>query len=176
MAAQHCANTMAQRWVNVVFSANFYPKPNWQGYVGPICPDVMHPTQLGHVNISRCFILAQCCVNVVFSTIFIQNQSGRHDLLDLFPFLIVENRAARSGRHTLVQCWPNVMHQTQHSHVVTSHRCTLAQRWANVLIPTSYRSDCQWQNFNVGAMLGQHCTSNPNYRPTVLPYANVGPT
>ena len=61
-------------------------------------------------------------VNVAFSTTFIKNQSGRH---------------------TLVQCWPNVMHPTQLSHVKISHRCTLAQRWANVLIPTSYRSDCQ---------------------------------
>ena len=68
------------------------------------------------------------------------------------------------------------MHPTQLSHVKISHRCTLAQRWANVLIPTSYRSDCQWQNVNVGAMLGQRGTSNPNHRPTVLPYTNVGPT
>ena len=36
--------------------------------------------------------------------------------------------------------------------------------------------DCQWQNVNLGTMLGQRCTSNPNHRPTVLPYANVGPT
>ena len=77
---------------------------------------------------------------------------------------------------TMGQCWSNAMHPTQLSHVKTSHGCTLAQRWANVLIPTSYRSDCQWQNVNVGTMLGQRCTSNPNHRPTVLPYANVGPT
>ena len=25
-----------QRWVNVVFSTNFYPKPKWQAYVGPM--------------------------------------------------------------------------------------------------------------------------------------------
>ena len=109
----------------------------------------------GHVKTSRRCTLAQRWVNVAFSTTFIKNQSGRH---------------------TLVQCWPNVMHPTQLSHVKISHRCTLTQRWANILIPTSYRSDCQWQNVNVGAMLGQRCTSNPNHRPTVRPYTNVGPT
>ena len=28
--------TLAQRWVNVVFWTNFYPKPKWQAYVGPM--------------------------------------------------------------------------------------------------------------------------------------------
>ena len=114
----------------------------------------MHPTQLSHVKTSRRCTLAQRWVNVVFTTTFIPNQSGRH---------------------MMVQYWPNVMHPTQLSHSKTSHRCTLAKRRANVLVPTRYRSDCQWQNVNVEAMLGQRCTSNPNHRPTVLPYANVGP-
>ena len=28
--------TLVQRWVNVVFSTNFYPKPKLQAYVGPM--------------------------------------------------------------------------------------------------------------------------------------------
>ena len=137
-----------------------------------------------------------------FQQTFIQNQIGRHTLVQFWPNKMHPTQLGhvktsrrctlaqrwvnvvfsttfiknQSGRHTLVQCWPNVMHPTQLSHVEISHRCTFAQRWANVLIPTSYRSDCQWQNANVGAMLGQRCTSNPNHRPTVLPYTNVGPT
>ena len=100
----------------------------------------MHPMQLGHVKTSCRCTLAQRWANVAFSTTFIKNQSGRH---------------------TLVQCGPNVMHPTQLSHVKISHWCTLAQRWANVLIPTSYRSDCQWQNVNVWAMLGNVVLPTP---------------
>ena len=147
--------TLAQRWVNVVFSTTFVKNQSGRHTMAQCWPNVMHPTQLGHVKTSRRCTLSQRWVNVVFSTTFVKNQSGRQ---------------------TLVQCWPNIMHPTQLSHVKTSHRCTLAQRWANVLIPTRYRSGYQWQNVNVGAMFGQRCTPNPNHRPTVLPYANVGPT
>ena len=76
-------------------------------------------------------------------------------------------------RITMGQCWPNVMHPTQLSHVKTRHRCTLAQRWANVLIPTGYRSDCQWQNVNVGEMLGQRCTSNSNRTTLCQRWSNI---
>ena len=147
--------TLAQRWANVVFSTNCYPTQSGRHTLVQCWPNVMHPTQSSHVKTRHRCTLAQRWANVVFST-------------NCYP--------TQSGRHTLVQCWPNVMHPTQSSHVKTRHRCTLAQRWANVLIPTRYRSDCQWQNVNVGAMLGQRCTSNPNHRPTVQPYANVGPT
>ena len=118
-------------------------------------PNVIHPTQSSHVKTCTVVHWPNVGPTLYFQQTVIQNQSGRH---------------------TLVQCWPNVMHPTQSSHVKTRRWCTFAQRWANVWIPTRYRSDCQWQNVNVGAMLGQRCTSNPNHRPTVLPYANVGPT
>ena len=57
-------------------------------------------------------LFAKRWVIVVFSTIFYPTQSGRH---------------------TLVQCWPNVMRPTQLGHVTTIRRCTLAKRWVNVV-------------------------------------------
>ena len=48
----------------------------------------------------------------------------------IFQQTFIQNQ---SGRHTLVQCWPNVMHPIQLGHVKTSRWCTLAQRWVYVV-------------------------------------------
>ena len=139
--------TLSQHWVNAVFSTIFIKNQSGRHTLVQCWPKVMHPTQLSHVKTSRQWTLAQRWFNVVFSTTFIQNQTGRH---------------------MLVQCWPNVMHPTQLGHVKTSY----GVHWPNVG-PTFWLIDINptANDVNVGAMLGQRCTSNPNHRPTVLPYA-----
>ena len=81
----------------------------------------------------------------------------------------------QSGRHTLVQCWPNVMHPTQLSHVKTSHRCTLARRWINVVFSTNCHPKSKWHAY-FGPMLAQRNAPNAtrSYQNKSLVY--IGPT
>ena len=112
MSPVYIGPTLGQRSISTTFIKNQSDRHT----LVQCWPNVMHPTQLGHVKTSRRCTLAQRWVNVVFATTFIKNQSDRH---------------------TLVQCWPNVMHPTQLGHVKTSRRCTSARRWFKVVFSTT---------------------------------------
>ena len=133
---------LAQRIANIVSLTNLHPKTTWHAYVGPMLGKRnifnMKHNQIMFFKTSIRFLLAQCWFKVVFSTNFYPNQSGRH---------------------TLVQCWPNVMHPTQLGHVKTSQRCTLAQRWVNVVFSTNFYPKPKWQAY-VGPMLAQRNAPN----------------
>ena len=160
--SQRC--TLDQRWVNVVFSTNVYPKPKWQAYVGQMlaqsyapnttrsCSKVtgVHWPTLGQRNIFNKFLSKpkwQTYVGLMLAqrnSVMFKQVTCVH-WPDVGPTKYFQQTFIQdqSGRHTLVQCCPNVMRPTHFSPVKTSHRCTLAQRWADVLIPTRYLSDCQ---------------------------------
>ena len=70
--------------------------PKWQAYVGPMLAQRNAPNATQSCYNNSPVYIGPALVNVVFSTNFFQIQSGRH---------------------TLVQCWPKVMHPTQLSHV-----------------------------------------------------------
>ena len=141
---------LAQRMANIVSLTNLHPKTRWHAYVGPMLGkrvtfNMKHNQIMFFKTSIRC-LLAQRWINVVLSTNFIQNQSGRH---------------------TLAQCWPNVMRPTQLGHVkqVTG----VARRWVNVVFSTNFWVNVvfstnfypkpKWQAY-LGPMLAQRNAPN----------------
>ena len=134
---------LAQRWANIVSLTNLHPKTTWQAYFCPMLGKRntfnMKHNHANHVfKTSTLCLFAKRWVIVVFSTNFYPTQGGRH---------------------TLVQCWPNVMRPTQLGHVKTGHRCTLARRWINVVFSTNCHPKPKWHAY-VAPMLAQRNAPN----------------